>query len=165
MATANYIWEFGIDWNASERSLYTCYMPGGFTTTDDPSGAKRPVVVPGGQITFNIFNLVEDKLQEISIQSFTINPQPGAFNALNSFNICPFDMLQPVLTPFQSPTASIFFGGTHPGWQGKVNVTSPPNQRFLLSFWVQATNTQPPSDQPSLLTFIQDPEMVVGPNT
>jgi hypothetical protein len=153
---ATYVWELGIDWNASVKSLSTCYMPGGFIADDR---VTRPVVLHGHQITFNIFNLRNNL--DVTVESFTINPQPGAVGQLNKN---PFSTLQPSLSKILSQP-SLFFGESLPCWQGSVTVTSDPDQRFLLSFWVQATNLNPPADQPhNLLTFIKDPEMVVGPN-
>lgn len=168
MATT-FIWEFGIDWKASIKSAFTCYMPGAFIVGD---GAKRAIVSENDMITFKIFNLTKDNPQHISIQSFTINPQPGAFGA-SSINRVPFNKLQPPLLqlplqlPLHAPSSqpSIFFGGSHPCWEFEpVTVATPPIQRYLLSFWVQAANSAPPSGEPNLLTFIQDPEMIVGPN-
>lgn len=175
MATtpSTFIWEFGIDWKASIKSAFTCYMPGAFIVGD---AVKRTIVSEGDKITFRIFNLTKVNPQHISIQSFTINPQPGAFGAF-SINRVPFDKLQPPLLqlppphpplqlPLHAPSSqpSTFFGGSHPCWEFQPVTVAPPDQRFLLSFWVQAANSAPPSGEPNLLTFIQDPEMIVGEN-
>ncbi len=157
---ANYIWEFGIDWNAVTGPANASYLDGAFIQAHSRV-IERPCVVSGDTIIFKIFNVTMDLQQEISIESFTINTRAAVEG---QENVDPLNTLQPIIPnsgPNPSVQPSVFFGDSLPCWQSDPVTVTPQaeNKKFLLNFFVQALGTED-----GLRMFFQDPEMVVGPD-
>jgi hypothetical protein len=160
MSTTNYVWELGIDWNAIETEGKS-YMRQGFV---NQGAIVSPILKKDDTITFRIFDVTGDSLQQVAgIGSFVIFPKAADNDqAIND----PFDNVQPTIVSTVnsgSPgnLSSTAFGVSLASWTySPVTVVTDTPGRFLLSFQAQARGPAVGTSR----VFGHDPEMIVGPN-
>ena len=165
----DYIWQFGIDWNATEPTGVS-YLRGGLSTKDDtasdgfvPSPGTEPVMV-GDTVTFRLCDVTSTGSCVASLPYFKIftlpavKDQPADIDPWSSSPLV--SPLQPELRKEEPPLRATVFGSTSCSWTSvPVAVANHPGRRFLLTVNVQAIGAD------GITRFFRlDPEMVVGAN-
>lgn len=172
---AEYLWEFGIDWNAIEPAGVG-YLRGGLAKKDSNNEFK-PVsgteqVNTGDKVTFRLVDITSStppSPKVAGINYFSIFTQPACKDQpvdLDPWSSDPLTgplNLMPTLTQDDPPPAQATVFGTvaYSSWTTSpppVEVADHPGRRFLLTTQVQAIGTDG-----IVRFFSHDPEMVVGP--
>lgn len=163
-----YVWEFGIDWNAVETvdGEYPLSYLRGCLSTDGVPLPGTEVVKVNDFVTFRIFDITSSVPTDpsgqwvASIDHFKIDSKAAvkgqsADNALSN--------LQPGFTQDTPPPPLACFGfPTEPvyaSWTSALVTVNDTAGRFLLTANVRATGTDT-----RVRLFRHDPEMVVGSN-
>lgn len=183
-----YFWDLGFDFNAVQNPPGTCYLQNGFVliqqgTNNQPNDVPgTPVDLnPGDSINFNAFNVTNPLLTgTYSIQSGSITFTSAVTNqtAVSPFNNpngtpmtpIPFTALSGptgtgpsvICSGIQAPEAQAPDPATFPVYAGPTGLTVQNDGRFLMTITLTVQGPTNNAGGTTTLTFVVDPEMIVG---
>ena len=162
-----YIWEFGVDWNAVETDEVS-YLRGGLASGNVALPGTTPVKI-NDTVTFRIFDITSSLPPDprvASIDTFDIDSKAAvkgqsADNALSNLHFTSTMITRDTAPPPAGSGSKCFLTETvHASWTLAPVVTVLDHVgRFLLTAHVQAKGTDD-----KVRSFRLDPEMVVGAN-
>ncbi|MEM7353113.1 MAG: hypothetical protein AAF657_20130 [Acidobacteriota bacterium] len=161
---ADYRFELGIDWNAIPKPNRQAFLQTGFADVTHSAVVAPVDLAVGDTIAFVIFDTTSvtsqtsDDSQTGDFKLFWVTEDRASTSSSDAVPLQDDKSFDP---EYQGCKPSIVFGNSFPMWDTGIQqpIAKDASGRFRLTITIMAES----SDKTALMTWCDDPEMVVGP--